>query len=105
RATCYLVAGLTQRKPHLARPITTIIFVIGLHDQVSDFLITTRPRRRFPATRLVIGGRGKYVSQLGQLDTYRLDPEGVFVGVDELDNQRCGRSSSAAKKTAMRNSA
>ena len=57
------------------------------------------PRVRLPAPRLVLGGWGEFATQLGDLDTDRPDPEIVPVPVDELHDQRCGRSSSAAKKT------
>ena len=93
------MAGLAQMQPHLPGPVAAVVLVVPGHDQLFDRLIAQHPRGRLPPARLVVRRRGEFATQLGKLDTNRLDPELLPVPIDEFDDQRCGRSSSAAKKT------
>src|SRR4051795_5722774 len=74
--------------------------VVGMHplDQRRGRRVADRPRRRRPSMVGVVAARGDLRAGLSEDTADRLDPELVLVRVDELDDHRCGRSSSAAKK-------
>jgi hypothetical protein len=92
------VVILAQRQPDLPRAITRVILVISLLDELHEILVADGAPGTRPAAGVVISGRGKCAAQLSELGAHRLDPESVLVLVDETDDYRSGRSSSAAKK-------
>ena len=98
RAAGHVDAHSAQLQPHFPGTIGPVIVVVLRDDDPFQGLIPQRPRRRRAGSRLVIAGRGEFAAQLSELGANRLDPVLVLVPVDELDDQRCGRSSSAAKK-------
>ena len=78
---------------------------MDLGDLRLQLFVPHLPLRRLAGAVLVVGRRGDLAAQFGELLADRLDtPAQTFVvaftdvGVDEPRDQRCGRSSSAAKK-------
>lgn len=84
--------------PHLPRPVDRIVLLVLDRDTLLQLLVADGTFRRFPAARLIECRRGKLAAELNQLGANRLDPESRLVLLDELNDQRSGRSSSAAKK-------
>lgn len=77
-----------------------------LGDLGFQLLVAHLTRGRFAVAVLVVGRRGDLAAELGELVADRLDTPSqtlivafTDVPVDEPHDQRCGRSSSAAKKT------
>src|SRR5713101_7050434 len=97
-AAGHVVIILAQRQPDLPRAITRVILVISFLDELHEILVGDSAPRPRPPAGVVIRGRGKCAAQLGELGAHRLDPVPVLVLVDEPDDHRSGRSSSAAKK-------
>jgi hypothetical protein len=82
---------------------------MDLSDSGPQLLIPLFSRSRLPTAVFVVGRRGDLASELGERGADRLDtpsqtlPVGILVlatdvFVDVAHDQRCGRSSSAAKK-------
>ncbi len=95
----HLVTAGPQIQPHLAgtepgpKPMLAC-----LADQLKDPRVPQRASGRRPAAGLVVGGRSDRDRVLGEHPADRLDSVKVAMLIDELDQYRCGRSSSAAKK-------
>jgi hypothetical protein len=93
RASGHLVALPVKLGVNLPGAVDTEVLGMDLLDQRGGDRVGDRPRRGRPGPLRVVGARGDL-----QLLADRLDPVLLPVSVDELDNHRCGRSSSAAKK-------
>ncbi len=89
----YWMALPVELRVDLPSAIDPEIVAMHLLDHRGGRHVRHRPSRGRPAAMGVVGARGDL-----QLSADRLDPVLVPVGVDELDDHRCGRSSSAAKK-------
>lgn len=94
-----------QSQPDLASPVDPVIVRMNCCDLRLQLLVTLFAHGRGSAPVLVVGRRGDLRAQLSELVTDRLDtpsqPTGVAAARDRIDvlhDQRCGRSSSAAKK-------
>ncbi len=91
--TADVLAGSTHRFPHLARPVDAVVRVEQHLDHRCQHDITRRTRRRRSGLGRVVRARSDLQHRADRLDT-----ELVAVRVEELDDHRCGRSSSVAKK-------
>ncbi len=83
---------------HLAHPVDAVVVAVDLLDDRGGRRVGHRPRRRWSGPVRVVGARGDLRAGLGEDAADRLDPVFELVAVDEGDDQREGRSSSAAKK-------
>lgn len=82
----------------LPDPVHPTRGLVDTHDQLLQFPIPYRACRGGPLLRGIVGGRGDRHVLPGENRADRLDTPPVATLVDELHDQRCGRSSSAAKK-------
>ena len=97
-----------ELQPHLPGAVDAVVRGVhpgnvGLKLLVADLAPARRTAE--PATVVVVSGRGDRQAVLGQHGANRLDAPDqatrvavALVGADELHDQWCGRSSSAAKK-------
>jgi hypothetical protein len=93
------VALPAQLGVHLAHPVDAVVVAVDLLDDLRGRRVGHRPRRRRPRLGGVVGARGDLRAGLGEDAADRLDPVLERVAVDEGDDQREGRSSSAKKPT------
>jgi hypothetical protein len=84
----------------LPDPVNTVVVLVDLLDPGCGLLIPQGPGSRWAALAGVVRTRGDRDLGLGEDGTNRFDPELILVLIDVLDDQREGRSNSAAKKTA-----
>ena len=92
-----VAAGSPGRDPQLARPIDAVVGLPQDQQQRHHLRVAHRTRRRRAALGRPIRGGGHL-----QRSADGLDPETGTIRVDELQDHRCRRSSSAPKKTAAR---
>src|ERR1700712_1493288 len=79
-------------------PTPNSSLVLGL-DCLLQFLVADGTLRRLAGRRPRNRLTGRMCIPAQSAEHNRLDPEPLLMLIDELDNQRCGRSSFAAKKT------
>jgi len=87
-----------QRGVHLADPVDAVVLFVDLREDRFEVFIADRPGRRWPGPGGVEGARSDRHIHAGQRGADRLDSEHGLVLLDEVDDQRQGRSSSAASK-------
>jgi hypothetical protein len=83
---------------HLADPVDAVVLLVHPRDHGLEFGISDRPGRGRPGPGGIEGARSDRHLRAGQRGADRLDSEHVLVPLDVVDDQREGRSSSAAKK-------
>jgi hypothetical protein len=83
---------------HLAGAVDPVVLRMHALDHRGGCCVGDRPRRGWPGSVRVVGARGDLRAGLGEDCADRLDPVFELVLIDVGDDQREGRSSSAAKK-------
>lgn len=87
--------------PDLAGPVHAVVGLVDLGDQPDQASIGQRALACGPGLERVVGARGDPDPVCGQDPADRLDPVLVPAIVDEYDDHRCGRSSSASAEYAL----
>src|SRR5699024_4035812 len=87
-----------QLSVELFRAVDAEVLRVHAADLDQQLLVPDRPFRGWSGLEGVVGARRDLGARCGERAADRLDAELVLVLVDELHDQRCGRSSSAAKK-------
>src|SRR5690625_640099 len=87
-----------QLSVELLRAVDPEVLRVNAPDLNQQLLVPDRPFRGWSGLEGVVGARRDLRACCGERAADRLDAELMLVLVDELDDQRCGRSSSAAKK-------
>ena len=88
--------------PHLADAVTGVVVGVDALQRCGDRRIADGPGRGRPGFERIVGARRNARGGVCQCPHDRLDAELLAVVVDEGDDYRCGRSSSAAKKAEAR---
>jgi len=87
-----------QLRMHLPDPVDAVVLLVDSRDHGLEFLVAHSPRRGRSGPGGVESARSDRHISAGERRGDRLDSKHVLVPLDVVDDQRQGRSSSAAKK-------